>query len=51
MLSLSANGSSPGSGILWAALPLSGDANQETRPGILRAYDAADLSNELGTHK
>jgi len=47
MMSVSANGSELGTGILWAALPLSGDANQQTRPGILRAYDADDLSNEL----
>lgn len=47
MLSISANGSSPGSGIVWASLPLSGNPNHETRPGILRAYDANDLSNEL----
>ncbi|HYV90627.1 MAG TPA: T9SS type A sorting domain-containing protein [Chitinophagales bacterium] len=47
MLAISANGSSLGSGILWATLPLSGDANHETRPGILRAYDADDLSHEL----
>ncbi|MGB3074798.1 MAG: T9SS type A sorting domain-containing protein [Chitinophagales bacterium] len=47
MLSISSNGNAAGSGILWATLPLSGDANQQTRPGILRAYDATDLSHEL----
>jgi hypothetical protein len=47
MLAISANGSAPGSGILWTTLPLNGSANQETRPGILRAYDANDLSNEI----
>jgi len=46
-LSLSSNGSAPGSGIIWAALPLNGDANHSVRPGILRAFDATDLSHEL----
>lgn len=43
-LSLSANGNTPGSGIVWAAAPYS-----ETAPvaGILRAFDAADVSHEL----
>lgn len=47
MLSISANGSVNGSGIIWATHPLSGDANQDTRPGILRAFDAANIANEL----
>lgn len=47
MLAISADGSMAGTGILWALLPLSGDANHETRPGVLRAYDASDLSHEL----
>jgi len=46
-LSLSSNGSAPGSGIIWAALPINGDANHSVRPGILRAFDATDLSHEL----
>ncbi len=47
MMTVSANGNTAGTGILWAALALSGDANQMVRPGILRAYDAADLTHEL----
>lgn len=47
ILSVSADGSTPGTGIVWANLVLSGDANQATRPGILRAFDAGNLSNEL----
>jgi hypothetical protein len=47
MLAVSANGATAGTGILWAALALNGDANQDVRPGILRAFDAADLSREL----
>ena len=54
-LSISANGSAAGTGILWASLPLRGDALASLQPGILRAFDAADLSHALwcasvGTH-
>lgn len=47
VLSVSSNGNLPGTGILWASYPSSGDANQETRPGILRAFDASDVKKEL----
>jgi hypothetical protein len=47
LLSLSANGAQKGSGVLWASHPYEGDANQAIVPGILRAYDASDLSQEL----
>jgi len=47
MLSLSANGSAPGTGILWATLSRSGDANHTSRPGILRAFDASNVTREL----
>ena len=47
MLSLSANGSTPGTGILWATRSLGGDAVNNTRPGILHAFDAADITREL----
>ena len=46
-LSLSANGSEAGSGIVWAACPDGGDANLGMVQGILRAFDASDLSIEL----
>ncbi|HZR41219.1 MAG TPA: hypothetical protein VFB12_13945, partial [Ktedonobacteraceae bacterium] len=50
-LSLSANGQNAGSGIVWASHPhnqqAAKDANQHVVPGILRAYDAGNLSNEL----
>jgi hypothetical protein len=45
MLSLSANGDKDG--ILWAAIHASGDSWHESRPGILHAYDADDISHEL----
>lgn len=45
MLSLSANGEKDG--ILWAAIHLTGDSWNESRPGILHAYDADDVNHEL----
>jgi hypothetical protein len=47
ILCLSANGRNLGSAIVWASVPLSGDANLETVPGVLRAFDALDLTKEL----
>ncbi|HLH52414.1 MAG TPA: choice-of-anchor D domain-containing protein [Verrucomicrobiae bacterium] len=47
LLALSANGSQAGSGIIWAAHQLTGDANQSVRPGIIHAYDAENVANEL----
>jgi hypothetical protein len=47
MLSISANGSTPGSGILWASHPTKLDANQAVVPGIVRAFDASNLQHEL----
>jgi hypothetical protein len=45
MLSLSANGDRDG--ILWAAIHATGDSWEESRPGILHAYDADDINHEL----
>ena len=52
-LSISANMSLKGTGIVWASLPVTGpqDATYETVPGILRAFDASDLSHELWNSK
>jgi hypothetical protein len=47
MLALSANGGTAGTGILWAALSRGGDANHAPQPGILRAYDAGNVTREL----
>jgi hypothetical protein len=47
MLSLSANANSSGTGILWAAVSNAGDANHAPQPGILRAYDAGNITREL----
>src|ERR1019366_4570580 len=46
-LSISANGSTAGTGILWAATPYSGSAEGITQPGILYAFDASNLNNIL----
>jgi hypothetical protein len=43
-LTLSANGSNEGSGILWVTMPFDGSANHRTVRGQLRALDASDVS-------
>ena len=47
MLSLSADQSRPGTGILWASHPTKEDANHGVVDGTLRALDATDLKREL----
>lgn len=47
MLAVSANGAAAGSGIVWVNMPLEGDANRGIVPGIVRAFDASDLTHEL----
>jgi hypothetical protein len=46
-LALSASGTSAGSGIVWASVNISMDANNAVVPGMLRAFDASDVSKEL----
>lgn len=43
-LTLSANGTMDGTGILWVAMPYAANANHMVVRGILRAYDASDVS-------
>jgi len=43
-LTLSANGKDPATGIIWAAMPFNGDANQGVVRGALRAFNASDVS-------
>ena len=50
-LSVSADGSRAGTGIVWSSAPYDANANWETVPGILRAYDASDLTHELWDSK
>ncbi len=47
ILTLSANGAEPGSGIVWAWGSNRGNAIRAVRQGILRAYDAGDISRLL----
>src|SRR6202012_1800733 len=44
MLTISANGSQSGTGIVWASVPRNGDANQFTVPGNLYAFNAENLN-------
>jgi outer membrane protein assembly factor BamB len=46
-LSVSSNGTTSGTAILWATYALYGDASTTDSPGVLRAFDATDISNEL----
>jgi outer membrane protein assembly factor BamB len=43
-LELSANGTKDGTGILWVNMPFDDNANRQVVRGILRAFDASDVS-------
>jgi hypothetical protein len=47
ILALSAAGDQPDSGLLWVTLPVAQDANHAVVPGVLRVFDAADITGEL----
>jgi hypothetical protein len=47
ILSLSANGTNSGTGIVWASVNTSANANQATVAGTLHAYDAQNIAREL----
>ena len=50
MLAFSANGDKAGTGIVWAVVPLNGDANRQRGvKGIVLALDAQDVSRTLWT--
>jgi outer membrane protein assembly factor BamB len=50
MLSLSADGAKAGTGIVWALVPLNGDANEQRGvKALLLALDAEDVSRTLWT--
>ncbi len=44
MLTLSSNGTTPDTGIVWSTAPIDGDANHDVVAGIARAYDATRLA-------
>jgi hypothetical protein len=43
-LTLSADGSNDGTGILWVNMPYGANANRQVVRGVLRAFDASDVS-------
>lgn len=47
VLSVSSDGSKDGTGIVWAAYAATGDAEHDVSQGVLRAFDATDVSREL----
>jgi outer membrane protein assembly factor BamB len=51
VLSVSSNGVSAGTGILWAAYAIDTDAENVKGAGILRAFDASDITKELWNSK
>jgi hypothetical protein len=51
VLSVSSDGSHAGTGILWASYAFSGDAEHEVSPGMLRAFDATDVTKELWNNR
>ena len=50
-LSVSSNGTADGTGILWAAYAVSGDAGNTVSPGVLRAFDANNITKEIWNSK
>ncbi|HVD98700.1 MAG TPA: discoidin domain-containing protein [Cytophagaceae bacterium] len=47
LLAVSSDGSKDGSAVLWASHSAVGDAIHQVTPGILRAFDATDVTKEL----
>ncbi|MFZ3200919.1 MAG: malectin domain-containing carbohydrate-binding protein [Candidatus Acidiferrales bacterium] len=47
MMSISANGNTDSTAILWGNEILSGDANHTTVPGVIRAFNATNVNQEL----
>jgi hypothetical protein len=43
-MSVSADGDKEGTGIIWVNLPYANNANRFVVRGVLRAFDAADVS-------
>jgi hypothetical protein len=47
ILALSSDGGKIGSAIVWSSIPIKDDANRRNVPGVLRAFDASDVTKEL----
>jgi hypothetical protein len=50
-LAVSGNGAQAGTGVLWANAVQDGNANQDTRPGVLRAYNADNAVAEIWNNR
>lgn len=50
-IAISANGQTAGTGILWLVSPLSTPSQNIPVPGVMRAFDAGDLTHELWNSK
>jgi hypothetical protein len=46
-VALTADGERPGTGLVWVNMTIAADANQAVVPGVLRVFDAADVTREL----
>ena len=51
VLSVSSNGSKDGTGIVWASYAFRGDAEHAVSPGVLRAFAANDITQELWNNR
>jgi outer membrane protein assembly factor BamB len=51
VLSVSSNGDKDGTGIVWASYAASGDAEHDVSPGVLRAFNANDVTKELWSNQ
>ena len=47
VLSVSSDNSNSGTGVIWAVYAAAGDAEHNVTPGILRAFDADDITHEI----
>jgi hypothetical protein len=47
ILALSSDGNKSGSAIVWSSLPIKENANRQNVAGVLRAFDASDVTKEL----
>ena len=47
IISISSNGTAVGSGIVWASMPTDTDSLYRVVPGVLRAFNAENLTTEL----
>jgi hypothetical protein len=46
-LAISSNGTTPGTSILWASYSINGQSDGGVYPGMLRAFDASNVTKEL----